>query len=269
MKSNQAIGIFDSGVGGLTVLKELVEQMPYENFVYLADSAHCPYGSKSQTEIIRLSKQNTEFLLSKNCKIIVVACNTATAAAIETLRYNYNLSFIGMEPAVKPAAETTVTGKIGILATQGTIAGSLFKNTSEKFASNIDQIIQVGEGLVELVEADKYNSEAAEQLLAKYIKPMIRENVDHIVLGCTHYPFFTPLINKLTQHTIKVVNPAPAIARRTQHVLELENNLQKNMTKTGTIKFYNSGDLGTLKVLANKLFPQVATIFKQINLDTN
>lgn len=245
------IGIFDSGVGGLSVWKEVTKLLPSENIIYLADSANCPYGAKIQDEIIQLSIKNTEFLLKQKCKIIIVACNTATAAAIETLRNNYKIPFIGMEPAIKPAAQNTNTGKIGVLATQNTFKGSLFKNTSEKYAAHIDKIIQIGEGLVELVENGEANSPKASQLLKKYLNPMIEANVDQIVLGCTHYPFFSKKIKEIIPASIRIINPAPAIAERTRSVLA-ENKLE-NLGNKAQYSFYSTGNTKILKNLLQEI----------------
>ena len=263
MKRDKPIGIFDSGVGGLTVLKELVTLLPNENFIYYADSANCPYGTKSYDEIIELTKKITDFLLSNSCKMIVVACNTATAAAIDILRKNYKLPFVGMEPAVKPAAETTKTGKIGILATAGTFEGRLFKQTSKVFADDVDKIVQVGEGLVELVENDNYESEEAKELLSKYILPMVAASVDKIVLGCTHYPFFSDIIQTLTPNTVEVINPAPAVAKRVQYLLE-ELSLGQIDTESGRITFYTSGSINALERLAKKLFVNRNMSFNEV-----
>jgi glutamate racemase len=251
---NNPIGIFDSGVGGLSVWREVQKFLPHENIVYLADSENCPYGSKSEEEIIKLSIQNTNFLLKLKCKLIIVACNTATAAAISTLRANYTLPFIGMEPAVKPAALNSNTGKIGVLATKGTFEGRLFKETSTKYAQHVDQIIQIGEGLVELVEQGLTDSEQSENLLKKHLKPMLDAGVDHIVLGCTHYPFFIPQILKLIPENIQLIDPAPAIAVRTSVILK-ENGLENEMGEPDYL-FYSSGKGDVLKVLIKEIMGQ-------------
>ncbi len=249
--NNNPIGIFDSGVGGLTVWKELKENLPNENIIYLADSKNCPYGEKSQDEIIQLSITNTEFLLKQNCKAIVVACNTATAAAIDTLRNQYSIPFIGMEPAIKPAAINTNTGRIGVLATKGTFEGRLFKETSQKFANHVSKIVQIGEGLVELVESGERHSDQAFYLLKKYINPMIDAGVDQIVLGCTHYPFFSSQIKKIIPSYIKLVDPASAIAERTLSVLR-ELSLESN-NNISEYQFYSTGNDNTLKRLLKEL----------------
>jgi len=248
---NNPIGIFDSGIGGLTVWKEVQKLLPHEDILYLADSKNCPYGSQSHDKIISLSKNNVDFLLSKNCKLIIVACNTATAAAIETLRKDYSIPFIGMEPAIKPAALNTNTGKIGVLATKGTFEGRLFKETSKKYTERIHKVIQIGDGLVELVENGETNSPKAELLLKKYLTPMINAGVDQIVLGCTHYPFFTPLINRIIPNYIQIVNPAPAIAEHTKTILE-EKKLVNNKNNP-EYHFYSSGEKKVFKELLKNI----------------
>lgn len=257
---NYPIGIFDSGVGGLSVWKEVQKLLPHEHIIYLADSKNCPYGTKSEEEIIKLSIQNTNFLLKLNCKLIIVACNTATAAGIDTLRKTYSVPFIGMEPAVKPAAEKSNTRKIGVLATKGTFEGRLFKETSTKYAHNVDQIIQIGTGLVELVEQGLIDSEQSKNLLTKHLKPMLDAGVDHIVLGCTHYPFFIPQMRKLIPEHIKLIDPAPAIAQRTLVVLN-ENGLE-NDTGEPTYQFFSSGNGQNLQNLIKEITGKEYTVNK-------
>ncbi|MDA3892870.1 MAG: glutamate racemase [Salinivirgaceae bacterium] len=237
---NNPIGIFDSGIGGLSVWQEVKKLLPAENIIYIADSINCPYGTKSQEEIIALSIKNTEFLLAHQCKLIVVACNTATSAAIDILRAKYSIPFIGMEPAIKPAALNTNTGKIGVLATKGTFEGQLFKETSKKFATNVNTVIQIGEGLVELVEQGKANSKEAIPILKENLDAMLNAGVDQIVLGCTHYPFFTRLIKDLIPKSIKIIDPAPAIAQRTKSVLA-EKKIANDLNKA-SYSFYNTGN---------------------------
>ncbi|MBE9466848.1 MAG: glutamate racemase [Bacteroidetes bacterium] len=252
MTDTRPIGIFDSGVGGLSVWKELINILPNESIVYYADSKNCPYGSKSDKEIINLSKKNVEFLLSKNCKIIVVACNTATAASIDILREKYNIPFIGMEPAVKPAAINTKTGHIGILATKGTFNGRLFKETSSRYANNIEMNIQIGVGLVELVEKFKQDTKEAEDLLVQYIKPMVNDHVDQIVLGCTHYPFFYKRIKKIVGNSATIINPSIAVAEQTQKQL-VNYQLMKKSDSSVFYDFYTTGELETLKKIVSEL----------------
>ncbi|MFA6400717.1 MAG: glutamate racemase [Salinivirgaceae bacterium] len=248
------IGIFDSGVGGLTVWKHLYQLLPNEKLIYLADSLHCPYGTKPAEEIIELSRANTRFLINKGCKLIVVACNTATASAIETLRAEFNIPFVGMEPAIKPAAVNTTTGKIGVLATKGTFEGRLFKETSQKYAQGVDTLIQVGEGLVELVENNEMDSEQSRKLLVSYINPMIEAGVDQIVLGCTHYPFFIPLLKQIVPETIQIIDPAPAIAMRVKNIL-IELGMQSN-SKEVNPEFYSTGGTKVIDLLVTKITGQ-------------
>jgi len=258
---NKPIGIFDSGVGGLSVWLEIKKELPNENFIYLADSANCPYGEKTKEQVLELSKNNTEFLLSKGCKLIVVACNTATAAAIDHLRKKYPVPFVGMEPAVKPAALNTKTGKIGVLATEGTFNGRLFQETHEKYANNIETIIQPGYGLVELVEKNKTHTSEAKRLIEKYIKPMLAKNVDKIVLGCTHYPFLHAIITPIIPDSVEIINPAPAVAKQTISLLEKNNLLAKK--KSAENVFYTSGDKKIIDLLVRshtEIKPKVISI---------
>jgi len=261
MNSQLPIGIFDSGVGGLSVWSQIAKLLPFESIIYLADSANCPYGSKSKEEIIRLSVKNTELLLSKKCKIIIVACNTATAASIDYLRKNYKVPFVGMEPAVKPAALNSLTRNVGILATEGTFNGRLFKETSSKYAKYINFHIQIGNGLVELVEAGNIDTPEADILLRKYIQPFIDANVDQIVLGCTHYPFLSDAIRKITNDKMQIVEPSEAVARRTKDQLIINEILSLN-DKTPNYQFYTTGNETVIKKMVSKLIGNSANIFK-------
>src|SRR3972149_6859901 len=208
--NNEPIGIFDSGIGGTSIWKEVVKLLPNENTIYLADSKNAPYGEKSSEEIIALSVKNTEFLLSKGCKLIIVACNTATTNAIDYLRKNYAIPFIGIEPAIKPAALLSKTGAIGILATKGTLSSKLFEKTTKEYTKNITTIEQDGEGLVPLIEEGKLNSPKINTLLSTYLKPMLQFNIDHLVLGCTHYPYLIPQIKKIIGENISIIDSGEA-----------------------------------------------------------
>ena len=215
------IGIFDSGCGGLSVYRELVKLLPRENYYFFADNAHCPYGEKSVLYIRRRARFITETLLAKGADIIVVACNTATAAAIGTLRKEYpDVPFIGMEPAVKPAALGTRTGVIGVLATAGTLKGSKYLNTRGIWGGNVKISEHVGQGFVELVENGLLDGPEAEAVVRTSLQPLLDDGADKIVLGCTHYPFLQPLIERLSGPGVEVIDPAPAVARQTLHVLE-------------------------------------------------
>ena len=213
---NHPIGLFDSGIGGTSIWKEIAKLLPHENTVYLADSKHAPYGQKSSEEILNRCIKNTEILLSKGCKLIVVACNTATTNAIDYLRKTYNVPFIGIEPAIKPAA---LYSKTGILATKGTLSSKLFEKTANEYTQNITTIEQIGEGLVPLIEAGKLESAALNTLLKSYLKPMLHFNIDHLVLGCTHYPYLIPQIKKIVGEHVKIIDSGEAVAKQTQAIL--------------------------------------------------
>jgi glutamate racemase len=216
--NNQAIGIFDSGIGGTSIWKAIHELLPNEKTIYLADSKNAPYGQKSKEEIVALSMKNTDFLLEMNCKLIVVACNTATTNAIQELREKYDVPFIGIEPAIKPAATHSKTQIIGILATQGTLNSALFNKTTEKY-QDTKIIEQVGHGLVQLIENGDIYSPEMTQLLHSYLKPMIEANIDYLVLGCSHYPYLIPQIQKILPPHIQIIDSGEAVARQTQKIL--------------------------------------------------
>lgn len=220
MKKNRPIGLFDSGIGGTSIWKEVVKVLPREKTIYLADSKNAPYGKRSTDEIISLSIKNTEILISKGCKLIIVACNTATTNAIDFLRKNYDLPFIGIEPAIKPAALLSKTGAIGILATQGTLTSKLFEKTAEEYTKNIHTIEQDGEGLVSLIEEGKLHSPELIELLGNYLKPMLKFNIDHLVLGCTHYPYLIPQIKKIIGDKVNIIDSGEAVAKQTKAVLQ-------------------------------------------------
>ncbi len=208
------IGFFDSGLGGLSIWKECNELMPSMRSIYLADNKNAPYGTKNESEILKLSLKNTKLLLAEGCSMIVVACNTATTSAITELRKQFDIPFVGIEPAIKPAALNSKLNKIGVLATEGTLVSSLFKSTSEKFAKGVCVINQHGTGLVELIEAGKMESVEMTKLLSKLLFPLMKEEIDYLVLGCTHYPFLIPQIQEILPASIKVIDSGEAVARR-------------------------------------------------------
>ena len=251
--SKQSIGIFDSGVGGTSIWKEIHALMPYENTIYLADSKNAPYGPKGKDAIIDLSKKNTEYLLSKNCKLIVVACNTATTNAIDYLRATYSVPFIGIEPAIKPAALQTKTNAIGILATKGTLTSELFSKTTNLFASNINVVEQIGDGIVELIESGNLYSEEMKSLLKVYLEPMIKADIDYLVLGCTHYPYLIPLLLEILPKHVKIIDSGEAVARQTKAVLE-KHNLLNSETRYSKNEFYTNEAPEVMKQLLGKHF---------------
>ena len=251
MNNNNPIGLFDSGIGGTSIWKEIHELLPHEDTIYLADSKNAPYGQKSKEEIIQLSSKNTEYLLNQNCKIIVVACNTATTNAIKELRAKYDVPFIGIEPAIKPAALHSQNHAIGILATQGTLNSELFHKTAEKF-QDTKIIEQIGHGLVPLIENGEMNSKEMDFLLHQYLEPMIAANIDYLVLGCSHYPYLIPQIEKILPKEIKIIDSGEAVARQTKSILS-EINALNTRKDGGEAVFYTNADPKVLhEILAKK-----------------
>jgi glutamate racemase len=244
------IGIFDSGLGGLSICKEIVKILPHESIIYLADSSNAPYGEKTKDEIIRLSIKNAELLIALGCKAIVVACNTATTNAISTLRATFPVPFIGIEPATKAAALKTKTGKIGVLATRGTLKSDLFISTSNKFRGHIDIIEVQGYDLVRLIEEGALD--ATIPLLKKYLLPMVNEGVDIIVLGCTHYPFLIPIIKEIVPSHISIVDAGEAVARQTLNVLK-DAQLLNSATYAGRKIFYTNNQLVLFDYFINQI----------------
>lgn len=217
------IGIFDSGVGGLSVFREIRKVLPEEKYIYFSDNAHCPYGEKTKEYIIARAREITRTLLDAGADIIVVACNTATAAAISVLRNEFPVNFIGMEPAVKPAAMSTKTGVVGVLATAGTLKADKYISTRGRFAEGVKVVEHVGQGFVEAVEKGIMTGKEAEDIVKASLQPLLDEGADRIVLGCTHYPFLMDTIKKVSdslypERDVEIIDPAPAVAR---HILEV------------------------------------------------
>lgn len=252
--STQPIGIFDSGIGGTSIFQEVHKLLPYENIIYLADSANAPYGNKSQEDILNHSIKNTELLLKKGCKLIIVACNTATTNAIDYLRQNYNVPFIGIEPAIKPASLNSKSKVIGILATKGTLSSSLFHKTSDLYAKDVKVIERVGEGLVPLIENGKLNSKKTQSLLNSFITPMVKEKIDYLVLGCTHYPYLIPQLEKLLPTNVTIIDSGNAVAKQTEAIL-IQNKLLKTDEGKPDIQFYSNGNIDVLNAILDKKFP--------------
>lgn len=245
MKTTDPIGLFDSGIGGTSIWSAVHDLLPNENTIYLADSKNAPYGIKSVDEIIALSFKNTEYLLNQNCKIIVVACNTATTNAIKKLRTNYDVPFIGIEPAIKPAALQSKTHKIGILATKGTLNSTLFhKNVANH--PDVKIIEQIGHGLVQLIENGAINSPEMDDLLKSYLLPMVHENIDYLVLGCSHYPYLIPQIKKIIPVSIKIIDSGEAVAKQTENVL-VQNNLKNESKDISSHLFFTNSSTEVLE----------------------
>lgn len=238
-KSKTPIGLFDSGIGGTSIWKEIHSLLPNEDTIYLADSKNAPYGQKSKDEIIALSIKNTEFLLEQGCKLIVVACNTATTNAIKELREKYDVPFIGIEPAIKPAAVHTKTQTIGVLATKGTLTSELFHKTVSNL-KDINVIEQVGYNLVTLIEEGKLESDEVRELLKAYLQPMIDANIDYLVLGCSHYPYLVPQIKKILPEGVKIIDSGEAVARQTKNVLDMFGLLNQSVHNTTQVFYTNT-----------------------------
>jgi len=250
--NNSPIGIFDSGIGGITIFNSVKKLLPNEDVIYFSDNLHSPYGNKSLKTIKELSFKNTRWLLDKGCKIIVVACNTVTTNSISDLRNSFNFPFIGIEPAIKPAAIKTKTGKIGILATKGTLSSYLFNSTSNNYASNIEIIEKNGDGLVQLIENGIFEGVEIERLLHKYLDSMIGKKIDHLVLGCTHYPFLNKILSKILPNTIKIIDSGEAVAKQTKALIN-KHKINKESNQ-GNYSFYCNGDSSSLSKILDKKY---------------
>lgn len=258
-KSISPIGLFDSGVGGTSIWKEINKLLPAENTIYLADSKNAPYGQRPKEEIVELSFKNTEFLLEQNCKMVVVACNTATTNAIKELRAKYDVPFIGIEPAIKPAAINTKTGAIGILATKGTLTSDLFYETLSNY-KNIKVVEQIGYNLVKLIEEGSLDSPEMKELLETYLEPMIEAKIDYLVLGCSHYPYLVPQISKILPEGVKIIDSGEAVARQTKKVLE-EYNILNTSKEKGYHVFYTNGNPAVLDSILGQQYKTIQKDF--------
>lgn len=241
--SSNPIGVFDSGIGGLSVLKAIHQQHPQENILYLADQAHVPYGPRTLQQVQQFSVAITQYFLAQGSKLIVVACNTASAAALHHLRELFpETPFVGMEPAVKPAAENTHSGVVGVLATPATFQGELYASVVERFANGVEIMQNTCPGLVEQIELGNLVGERTRSILTQALIPMLNAGIDTIVLGCTHYPFVIPLIQEIAGPKVRVIDPAPAIARQVGRLLD-ERELHNSITKKGETRYFTSGNL--------------------------
>ena len=240
------IGIFDSGVGGLSVLRAVRALFPNEDILYLADQVHVPYGPRPLAEVRQFSEAITRFLLEQGAKLIVVACNTASAAALHSLRETFpDVPFVGMEPAVKPAAESTETGVVGVLATPATFQGELYASVVERFANSVMLLQNTCAGLVTQIEAGNLDGKETAVILEGAIKPMLAANIDTIVLGCTHYPFVIPLIKMIAGPDVRVIDPAPAIARQVGRLLD-KHDLHTPVDRPGHVTLLTTGKVEAL-----------------------
>lgn len=255
MRQGTVIGVFDSGVGGLSVWREIAVQLPHEDVVYVADQAHVPYGARSLDEVRRFCKGITRFLLGKGAKAIVIACNSASAAALYHLRDLFpEVPFVGMEPAVKPAAERTATGVVSVIATRSTFQGKLFASLVSRYGRDVEVLTQVCPGLVEAVEAGALDTPETEAILRRCLKPLLDAGADQLVLGCTHYPFLRPAIERLVRGRMTVIDPAPAVACQAGRVLA-ERALEAQGQRRGRHAFFTSGDAGRFGAMLERLVP--------------
>jgi glutamate racemase len=243
---NGPIGIFDSGVGGLSVLRAVHAALPQENLVYFADQAHVPYGRRTRDELRRLSREITRFLQTLPIKLLIVACNTASAAALTYLRELFPaLPIVGMEPAVKPAAQQTRSGTVGVLATAVTFESERYAGLMHRFTRHVRVIEDPCAGLVELIEAGAVDGPETRALLQRVLAPMLAQNADTLVLGCTHYPFVAPLIRELVDPGVTLIDPAPAVARQAARLLA-QHDLHNGQKQPGTTRLFTSGDPAAL-----------------------
>lgn len=255
------IGLFDSGVGGLSVLRAVTRQLPDYDLVYFADQKYCPYGLRPPQEIRVLSSRIAKFLIEQNCRVIVVACNTASAAALYFLRETFpNVSFVGMEPAVKPAASATRSGKIAVLATRGTLEGDLFSNTREEFARDVQTLTVYPTDWVARVERGDVDSPETLASVRAVIEPLLDAGVDEIALGCTHYPFLAPLIENIAQGRATLLDPSDAVAKQTARVIA---EYALSPTRGAAQTFYTSGDLESFRAALTKLLGMSHTDVRQ------
>ena len=259
-KPSAPIGIYDSGVGGLTVLRAVRSLLPDEDLIYFADQANVPYGNRSLNEVRGLAEGAASFFKSQGAKLIVIACNTASAAALKHLRGLFpDYPFVGMEPAVKPAAEQTLSGKVGVLATPSTFQGELYTSVVERFAHDVQLFQATCPGLVQQIENGHLNTPQTRKILEDALEPMLQEGVDTLVMGCTHFPFVIPLISEIAGGEVNVIDPAPAIARQVKRVLETRGLLRERK-KAGEMVFRTSGDAEKMQVLLPKLIAVEAEV---------
>ena len=260
IKSNNPIGVFDSGVGGLSVLRSIREQMPNEGVIYFGDQGHVPYGPRSMEQIQNFSEGITRFLLDQNAKIIVVACNTASAAALKYLRETFSgIQFVGMEPAVKPAAEKTKTGKVGVLATPATFQGALYASVVERFGTGVELFQHTCPGLVSQIELGELDTPKTRAILEDALLPMLRKNIDTVVLGCTHYPYVIPLIEQIVGENVRVIDPAPSVAKQAKRLLEAGGVVNLSGAESN-IQIFTSGDVKIVESVLPKLLNESASV---------
>ena len=251
---SDAIGVFDSGMGGLSVLNEIRKTLPNETLIYFGDQAHVPYGARSLDQVLEFSISITEFLMSLGAKMIVVACNTASAAALKDLRIRFpTIPFVGMEPAIKPAVEHSISGAVGVLATPATFQSELYASVIERFAQGVKIYQDTCPGLVQEIEKGHFQGKKTQEILEKALFPMVSNKIDSIVLGCTHYPFVIPLIQSIVGSDVQVIDPAPAVARQVKKIFnQLDHDLDSTMNLSTEI--ISSGNIKKLKKVISRFY---------------
>jgi glutamate racemase len=251
--NHQPIGVFDSGVGGLSVLREIRALLPAEDLLFVADSGYAPYGGRPQEEIQQRSVTLTQFLVDEGAKAVVVACNTATAAAADLLREHFEIPIVAMEPAVKPAVTATRTGVVGVLATVGTLQSARFAALLDRFGGDVTVVTEPGIGLVERIEAGDLEGPGTRQIIEQRVAPMLGAGADVIILGCTHYPFVASLIADAAGPGVTIVDTGPAVARRLADVL-VATGLARMGGLPGLERFWTTGDLAVTAPVVAKLW---------------
>jgi glutamate racemase len=263
-QSDSPIGVFDSGVGGLSVLRAMRESIPEEPVIYFADQGHVPYGPRPLEQVRNFSEGITRFLLDRGAKLIVVACNAASAAALHYLRKEFpHITFVGMEPAVKPAAEHTQSGIVGVLATPATFQGALYASVLERFANGVQVLQHTCPGLVGQIEKGDLNGDETRAILEDALRPMLDRGIDTVVLGCTHYPFVIPLIEQVAGDNVRVIDPAPAVAKQARRLLEA-GGMKRLAGECAEVRLYTSGDVDSLRSLLPKLLGESGQVEKVI-----
>lgn len=264
MNPTDPIGIFDSGVGGLSVLRAMRKLLPGENVIFFGDQGHVPYGPRPLEQVRAFSEGIARFLLAEGAKLIVVACNTASAAALTHLRQVFpDMKFVGMEPAVKPAAERTRSGVVGVLATPATFQGALYASVVERFANGVQLLQDTCPGLVQQIEKGNLDGEETRRILESALLPMLEKNIDTVVLGCTHYPFVIPLIEEIVGGSVRVIDPAPAVARQVERLIEAGGTCNPS-AEGGRVRYYTSGEADAVKALLPKLLGEGGEVTRLI-----
>jgi len=264
-KTEAPIGVFDSGAGGLTILSALRAELPHEHYVYFGDTINCPYGTRSDEEIIALTSKACEFLIEQGVKLIVIGCNTASQAALTTLRASFAVPFIGVVPAVKPAARATKKGRIGVAATNQAAKAIYLRQLIDEFAGGIEVFAVGCPELVTLVEQGDFDQPCADEIVREALEPLLKEKVDVIVLGCTHFPALRSVIERITNHNVQVIDSGAAIARRTHSVLDAESLMRQSGTNglsAGDLQVWCSGDPKAFGAVASKLLGHPVTAYQ-------